>query len=121
MPHGRSPAGTRAFTVRLATSMIETSFDGPLAVNTVLPSGDTATPHGRSPTSTCRDLLIGLRVDDHARACPRPVVAKRRVPSGDTAVPIGRTSLSPGSLIVCSRRCFFASITEIDDPFSAGT
>lgn len=52
IPHGRSPAGTRAITVWLATSTIETSFDGPFAVNTVLPSGDTAMPHGRSPTST---------------------------------------------------------------------
>ena len=31
-PHGRSPACTRARTVRLSTSTIDTSFDGPFAV-----------------------------------------------------------------------------------------
>jgi len=40
-PHGRSPTLTLAVTMRLSTSMIDTSFDGPFAVNTVLPSDDT--------------------------------------------------------------------------------
>src|SRR5678815_1363937 len=100
MPHGRSPTGTFAFTVRDATSTMETSLDGPFAVNTVLPSGDTAMPHGRSPTSIDAICLF-VAVSRMTTFLPRPVVTKTNLPSGDATTPIGRTSCPPVSLMVC--------------------
>jgi hypothetical protein len=52
---------TFAVTVRDATSTIDTSFDGLFAVNTVLPSSDTAMPHGRNEQATGR--WPGVAVD----------------------------------------------------------
>ena len=50
-PQGRSWTLILRMTVRVARSTTETSFDGPLAVKSVLPSGESAIPHGRGPTS----------------------------------------------------------------------
>jgi len=48
-PHGSPPIATFV-TFPVATSMIERSSEGPLAVNTCLPSLATAMPQGRAPT-----------------------------------------------------------------------
>ena len=66
------------------------------------------------------DLLIGLRVDDD-EVFAATGGYEQILPSAETAVPIGRTSCRPGSLIVCSTRCFCASITVMLPAFSAGT
>src|SRR5688572_11561556 len=118
-PHGRSPTFTLAFTDRLSTSTIDTSLDGPLAVNTVLPSGETSIPHGRSPTSVDATRLLVLPSITTTFLAP-PVLTNTREPSGEATAPIGRTS-SPVSLIVVMTVCFIASSTHTSPPFSAVT
>src|SRR4029450_1311611 len=51
-PQGPWPTGIFLATLRDSMSMTDTSSDGPLAVYSVLPSGETPIPHGRSPGST---------------------------------------------------------------------
>src|SRR6185436_1539584 len=118
-PHGRLPTFTFAFTVRVARSTMETSFDGPLAVNSVLPSRDVAMPHGRSPTSMNATGLL-LAVSITTTFLPRPVEMNTCDPSGEATPPIGRIS-SPDSWTVSSTTCFFASTTATDPPFSEVT
>ena len=48
---------------------------------------------------------------------PRPVEMNTCVPSGEAAPPIGRIS-SPESWMVSSTRCFCASTTATEPPFS---
>src|SRR5688572_16094502 len=54
----------RATTLRLATSMIEASLDGPFAMYTVLSSLDTSMPHGHSPRLDGSERRVGRGVDD---------------------------------------------------------
>src|SRR5271165_3977388 len=49
-PQGPVPALTRAISFLASRSTTDTSFDGPLAVYRILPSGESAIPHGRAPT-----------------------------------------------------------------------
>src|SRR5262245_59885202 len=73
IPQGRSPTMIFFFTDLLATSMIDTAFDGPFAVNSVLPSGEIAIPHGRSPASIAATASLVL-VSMNSTFLPRPVV-----------------------------------------------
>src|SRR5688572_69667 len=115
-PQGRLPTFTLALTVRVARSTIDTSFDGPLAVKSVLPSRDAAMPHGRSPTSmNATGLLVAVSIT--TTFLPRPVEMNTWVPSGAAAPPMGRIS-SPESWMVSSTRCFWASTTATEPPFS---
>src|SRR5207244_8894359 len=72
-PHGRMPTGIFFTTCCVVTSTTETSFDGPFAVKTVLPSGARPTPHGRMPTASDP---AGMFFDGSTRkSCPNdPVV-----------------------------------------------
>jgi len=51
-PQGWPPSGTFFSSLELATSTIERSSDGPLAVKTCLPSAAMAMPQGRAPTAS---------------------------------------------------------------------
>ena len=53
----------------VAMSMTDTSFDGPFAVKSVVPSGDSAMPHGRWPASTDPDHFVRRRVERVAPSC----------------------------------------------------
>src|SRR5262245_34096491 len=68
-PQGRSPTGTFLMTFWVATSTIDTSFEGPLAVYKVRPSGISATPQGRRPTST--DPATWLRAGSTKKSRPK--------------------------------------------------
>src|SRR5438105_4385544 len=71
--HGPPLAFAFLVTVKVARSTNETSFEGPLAVNNVLPSGESVMPHGRAPTSTEPAILLSFV--SIAKTClPRPVL-----------------------------------------------
>ena len=57
-PHGPRPTGIFFVTMFVARSTIDTSPDGPFAVNSFVPSGESAMPHGRWPTSTVPATLF---------------------------------------------------------------
>jgi hypothetical protein len=60
-------------------------IDGPFAVKTIAPSGDTAIPTGDRRPPPCPPLY-SRRVDDQHRL-PRPVVTKTCFPSGAATTP----------------------------------
>ena len=71
-PHGLLPTGIFAVTCIVAASTTDTSFELPLAVNSVEPSGLIATPQGRGPTSTdatCLPVCTSMA----SSVLPRPV------------------------------------------------
>src|SRR5687767_15633670 len=89
-PHGDRPTETFASTVSVSVSTTETSFDGPFAVYSRVPSGLKASPHGLVPTATePTGLLVFVSIE--TTVPPRPVVTNTRWPSGDTTTPIGLT------------------------------
>src|SRR4051794_36182951 len=96
----------------LATSITETSLDGPLAVNNLLPSRLSPIPPGRTPTlgeehSIARDSAL-IR----ARPLPRPQVTNTDLPSCDATTPIGR---EPSGSFTCSITfCDLVSITDTE-------
>ena len=65
MPQGLPPRLMRRSTAPVATSTIETSPAGPLAVNSLVPSALTPMPHGRWPTSSMRPHEAPLLDVDH--------------------------------------------------------
>ncbi len=90
-PTAGCPPAPWPLTVRVARSTIDTSFDGPLAVNTSLPSLDAAMPQGRSPTSMkATGLLVAVSIT--TTFLPRPVEMNTCEPFGEAAPPIGRMS-----------------------------
>ena len=71
-PQGRPPTLTRFSTLPVAASMTETSFDGPLAVKSRLPSGLTPMPQGRAPTPSMRRATLRVATSMTATDSPRP-------------------------------------------------
>src|SRR5580765_657380 len=98
--------------------MIDTSPEGPFAVNSVFPSGDSAMPHGRCPASTDPATLL-VAVSIVSTILLRPVDTKRCLPSLAITVPIGR--MPSASLMVLIVAIFFVSISDSVAPFSDGT
>src|SRR6185369_9824849 len=72
-PQGRSPTLIFFRTVCADTSTIETSFEGPLAVNSSFSSGERAMPQGRGPTSK-DDRIFSVAGSTTTTFLPRPVV-----------------------------------------------
>src|SRR5580704_2190375 len=72
-PQGPSPTFTFFVTLRLPRFTMETSFDGPFALNKVLESGESAMPQGRSPISNDAVTLL-VAVSITKSLCPRPVL-----------------------------------------------
>ena len=70
-PQGAPPTLTREI-LPDAASMIDTSFDGPLAVNRVLPSRLTPMPQGRPPTPSISRTTFRATMSMTATASPRP-------------------------------------------------
>ena len=104
-----------AVTVRDATSTIDTSFDGPFAVQSVRPSRAIASPHGRSPAFTDPvTVLVAGSTKSTWRL--RPVLTATNDPSADAFTPIGRMP-SP-SAIVPATVFVLVSTTASVAPFS---
>src|SRR5436309_2569992 len=70
-PQGRSPTFNFLTTAFVARSTIDTSFDGPFAVNSSFSSGDSAIPQGRCPTSNAVSTFPAA-VSTIATVLPRP-------------------------------------------------
>src|SRR6185312_12078693 len=105
--------------------MTDTSFDGPLAVNTVPPSALTPMPQGRPPTPSMRRVTVLVATSMTATDSPRPVETYSVLPSGDSAAPIGR---GPSSVLAFASilmlpvgTCLRASTTVTTPPFSQVT
>src|SRR5581483_8428384 len=118
-PQGPLPALTFFTTALVATSITETSFDGPLAVNNILPSGDNAIPHGRSPASTEATGLL-VAVSRTKTLCPRPVPTYSLVASELSSTDIGLMTPASPSLIGRITLCATESTSTTVPSFSAG-
>src|SRR5262245_64529041 len=99
-------------------SITDTSSDGPLAVYSVLPSGETPIPHGRSPAST-DPITLSVAVSRTIASLLRPVLTYRNLPSVLMRVPIGRMPLPRSIVLTGTSR--FTSIWVSVAPFSDGT
>src|SRR5215472_16929407 len=119
-PQGLPPALTFFVTVFVAMSTTETSFDGPLAEYKVLPSGESAIPHGRAPTST--EFTILLVAGSIVNTClPRPVLTNRFDPSGAISTAMGLTAPGLPSEMGLVIAYLTASTTSTAPSFSAFT
>src|SRR5687768_9747909 len=99
MPHGLPPTAMRFSVFPEATSTTDTSPDGPLAVYTLLPSGLTAMPHGRVPTSSIERTNARVATSMIAIDLARPSDTKICRPSGESASPIGRGAIGVPSVL----------------------
>jgi hypothetical protein len=106
----------RPTTVRCATSTIETSLEGPLAVYNVRPSADIPMPHGLGPTSISATGRIRLRIDrHHLLAASGRHVDEAAVRRGHDP---HRPRVLEGERDRLQGACFFASTTATACPFS---
>ena len=121
MPRGMRPTGVERRTSRLATSMIDTSLERPLVVNSWLPSGVRASCQTRRPTSRYfRTSKVAVSITATRLAGPRATNAV--LPSGARRRPTGWmvSGGTPGTAkrISCTTVRLATSITDTTPPIS---